>query len=76
MLDKLVARILPRTHRNLRDSAVPIVWLAVDPFLCLFSKTLPLRSLLRLWDVFLFEGPRALFAVFLAFLELHESYVA
>ena len=75
VLDKLVSELLPGMAEKLRKLQVPIIWLAVDPFLCLFAKTLPLKSVLRLWDVFLFEGPRALFASFIAFLEVHESYL-
>merc|ERR1740121_2188416 len=43
--------------------------LTFDSLLCLFTRHMPLKSVLRLWDVLLLEGDAAVFAVLLALLE-------
>jgi hypothetical protein len=70
---ELLQRLQPELNAKLQALKLPVLWLAVDAFLCLYAKSVPLRALLRIWDVLLFEGPRALFAIFLTFLEVNES---
>merc|ERR1719473_2128970 len=70
---ELLSRLQPELNVKLQALKLPVLWLAVDAFLCLYAKSVPLRALLRIWDVLLYEGPRALFAVFLTFLEANES---
>merc|ERR1740121_846049 len=43
--------------------------LTFDSLLCLFTRHMPLKSVLRLWDILLLEGDAAIFAVLLALLE-------
>jgi hypothetical protein len=47
--------------------------LAIDHFLSLSSHGWPLQSTVRLWDIILMEGTSAVFASFLALLELCMS---
>ena len=69
---KLLQEFAPSLWRRSQGAGVDPMMFAVDPFLCLFSHTLTLRkgALLRAWDVLLFEGEVALFALFLALVTL------
>lgn len=70
VLDRLVQRFLPSLHSELAHVGVPLNLLAIDHFMSLTSRSWPLEATVRLWDIILVEGPRALFASFLALLEL------
>ncbi len=41
--------------------------------MCLFSKSLPIRGVCRVWDIIFLEGRCAIFAIFIAFMALNES---
>jgi hypothetical protein len=71
VLDKLVQKFLPSMHADFLEIGVFIDLLAVDHFMSLTSRNWPLASTVRLWDVILLEGAPALFASFLALLELY-----
>lgn len=71
VLGVLVHHKLPALHQQLEASGVQLIALGVDHFLTLGSRTWPFGQLLRLWDVLLLEGQPALFASFLALLDLH-----
>merc|ERR1712050_464870 len=70
VLDALLSLLLPSIHARLQHIDLPLVWIAAEPFLTLFSRGPPLESVCRLWDFFLVEGPCAIFAIFLAYAEL------
>lgn len=73
VLDALMSLMLPGIHARLAEIELPLVWIAAEPLLTLFSRGSPLESVCRLWDFFLIEGPCAVFAVFLAYAELADS---
>eukprot|EP00747_Dinoflagellata_sp_TGD_P221579 gnl/TRDRNA2_/TRDRNA2_93391_c0_seq1.p1 gnl/TRDRNA2_/TRDRNA2_93391_c0~~gnl/TRDRNA2_/TRDRNA2_93391_c0_seq1.p1 ORF type:complete len:420 (+),score=61.21 gnl/TRDRNA2_/TRDRNA2_93391_c0_seq1:101-1261(+) len=70
VLDALISLMLPNIHARLAEIDLPLIWIAAEPFLTLFSRGPHLESVCRLWDFFLIEGPCAVFAVFLAYVEL------
>mmetsp|Transcript_127762 Transcript_127762/g.408505 ORF Transcript_127762/g.408505 Transcript_127762/m.408505 type:complete len:676 (+) Transcript_127762:165-2192(+) len=67
--DALIADRLPQLSAALRAAGVSTMMLTFDSLLCLFTRSMALKSVLRLWDVFLLEGDVAVFAVLLALLE-------
>lgn len=72
VLGVLVRELLPPETVELLDGLdVPLNMLAADHFLALASHTWPLEAVVRLWDLFLSEGPPAVFASFLALLQLY-----
>jgi hypothetical protein len=71
VLDKLVQHFLPSVHEELAEIGIPISLLAMDHLISLGSRNWPLASTVRLWDVIFMEGSRAIFASFLALLELY-----
>ncbi|OWK17152.1 TBC1D10C [Cervus elaphus hippelaphus] len=54
----LLRRLLPRVHKHLQKVGVgPLLYLP-EWFLCLFARSLPFPTVLRVWDAFLSEAPR------------------
>lgn len=52
----LIRRLLPRVHKHLQQVGVgPLLYLP-EWFLCLFARSLPFPTVLRVWDAFLSEG--------------------
>lgn len=52
----LLRRLLPRVHKHLQKVGVgPLLYLP-EWFLCLFARSLPFPTVLRVWDAFLSEG--------------------
>lgn len=52
----LLRRLLPRIHKHLQQVGVgPLLYLP-EWFLCLFARSLPFPTVLRIWDAFLSEG--------------------
>merc|ERR1711976_87526 len=54
VLDALVSLLLPGIHAHLAEIDLPLIWIAAEPLLTLFSRELkPIESVCRLWDFFL-----------------------
>ena len=52
----LLRRLLPRVHKHLQKVGVgPLLYLP-EWFLCLFARSLPFPTVLRVWDAFLSVG--------------------
>ena len=52
----LLRRLLPHVHKHLQQVGVgPLLYLP-EWFLCLFARSLPFPTVLRVWDAFLSEG--------------------
>jgi hypothetical protein len=52
----LLRRQLPRVYKHLQQVGVgPLLYLP-EWFLCLFTRSLPFPTVLRIWDAFLSEG--------------------
>lgn len=57
----LLRRQLPRVYKHLQQVGVgPLLYLP-EWFLCLFTRSLPFPTVLRIWDAFLSEGAKVLF---------------
>uniref|UniRef100_A0A8C9P8W2 TBC1 domain family member 10C n=1 Tax=Spermophilus dauricus TaxID=99837 RepID=A0A8C9P8W2_SPEDA len=66
----LLRRLLPRVHKHLQQVGVgPLLYLP-EWFLCLFARSLPFPTVLRIWDAFLSEGAKVLFRVGLTLVRL------
>ncbi|KAM8815506.1 carabin isoform 1-T3 [Rhynchonycteris naso] len=66
----LLRRLHPRVHKHLQQVGVgPLLYLP-EWFLCLFARSLPFPTVLRVWDAFLSEGVKVLFRVGLMLVRL------
>ncbi|GAA5834708.1 hypothetical protein JCM9279_007088 [Rhodotorula babjevae] len=73
VLQDLVARTLPKLAAHLEEQCVELTAISFGWFLSLFTDSLPIQTLLRVWDLFFIHGTIFLFRVALAILKLHEA---
>ncbi|CAN8254539.1 unnamed protein product [Cochlearia groenlandica] len=72
VLEELVRERFPKLVHHLDYLGVQVAWVTGPWFLSIFMNMLPWESVLRLWDVLLFEGNRVmLFRTALALMELY-----
>ncbi|XP_072495377.1 carabin isoform X3 [Notamacropus eugenii] len=66
----LLGKLCPRIHKHLQQQGVgPLLYLP-EWFLCLFARSLPFATVLRIWDAFFSEGVKVLFRVGLTLVRL------
>uniref|UniRef100_A0A670Z375 TBC1 domain family member 10C n=1 Tax=Pseudonaja textilis TaxID=8673 RepID=A0A670Z375_PSETE len=66
----LLHRVCPKAFKHLQKHGVGPLMYMPEWFLCLFARTLPFPTVLRVWDVFLSEGVKVLFRVGLLLVRL------
>ncbi|XP_030930381.1 TBC1 domain family member 2B isoform X2 [Quercus lobata] len=71
----LLAKKCPRIATHLEALEFDVSLVATEWFLCLFSKSLPSETTLRVWDVLFYEGAKVLFHVALAFFKSYNSNI-
>ncbi|XP_047971900.1 TBC1 domain family member 9B-like isoform X2 [Salvia hispanica] len=72
VLEDLVREKFPKLVNHLDYLGVEVAWVTGPWFLTIFMNMLPWESVLRVWDVLLFEGNRVmLFRTTLALMELY-----
>ncbi|GAA0143332.1 GTPase-activating protein [Lithospermum erythrorhizon] len=72
VLEELVREKFPKLVNHLDNLGVQVAWVSGPWFLSIFMNMLPWESVLRVWDVLLFEGNRVmLFRTALALMELY-----
>eukprot|EP00126_Sphaerothecum_destruens_P003912 Sdes_comp17728_c0_seq1m6999 len=62
-----------RLSRYLNSLGVDPVLYMADWYMCIYTRTLPWSTVLRIWDCFLFEGMKFSFRVSLAIVQLLEK---
>ncbi|CAI0471612.1 unnamed protein product [Linum tenue] len=72
VFEELMHEIFPRLVSHLEFMGVQVAWVSGPWFLSIFINMLPWESVLRIWDVLLFEGNRVmLFRTAFALMELY-----
>ncbi|KAK8518086.1 hypothetical protein V6N12_017244 [Hibiscus sabdariffa] len=72
VFDELMRERFPKLVNHLDYLGVQVPWISAPWFLSIFINTLPWESVLRIWDVLLFEGNCVmLFRTALALMELY-----
>nr|KJB78895.1 hypothetical protein B456_013G024400 [Gossypium raimondii] len=72
VFEELVRERFPKLVSHLDHLGVQVAWVTGPWFLSIFMNILPWESVLRVWDVFLFEGNRVmLFRTALALIEFY-----
>lgn len=69
----LLAKKCPRIAAHLEAMGFDVSLVATEWFLCLFSKSLPSETTLRVWDILFNEGANVLFRVALAIFKMRED---
>ncbi|CAH9068992.1 unnamed protein product [Cuscuta europaea] len=70
--EELMRQRFPKLANHLDYLGVQVTWISAPWFLSIFVNILPWESVLRIWDVLLFEGSRVmLFRTALALMELY-----
>ena len=75
VLARLVELHLPNVHAALQKTQLQLSLVTVPWFLCLYINTFHTEVLLRVWDVFLCEGNKALFRIAVALIQSHEQAI-
>ncbi|KAI3708138.1 hypothetical protein L2E82_37227 [Cichorium intybus] len=69
----LLTKKCPRLSTHLETMGFDVSLVATEWFLCLFSKSLPSETTMRVWDVLFYEGAKVLFNVALAIFKMKEE---
>ncbi|CAH2080592.1 unnamed protein product [Thlaspi arvense] len=69
----LLLKKCPRIAAHLEALDCDVSLITTEWFLCLFSKSLPSETTLRVWDVLFYEGATVLFHVALAIFKMKEE---
>ncbi|KAI9083205.1 hypothetical protein K1719_034737 [Acacia pycnantha] len=69
----LLAKKCPSIASHLESMGFDVSLVATEWFLCLFSKSLPSETTLRVWDVLFYEGAKVIFNVALAIFKMKEA---
>uniref|UniRef100_A0A1X7TC51 Rab-GAP TBC domain-containing protein n=1 Tax=Amphimedon queenslandica TaxID=400682 RepID=A0A1X7TC51_AMPQE len=75
VLKELIQNKLPLLNEHLLSNDIDVTIVTFNWFLTLFIDALPTESMLRIIDVFLFEGRKVLFRVSLSILKLYERRI-
>ncbi|XP_059084420.1 TBC1 domain family member whacked-like [Tigriopus californicus] len=63
ILHGLLRRVSPAIYKHLKKQEIEPVLYMTEWFLCVYSRTLPWPTVMRVWDMFLCEGVKVLFRV-------------
>eukprot|EP00698_Gefionella_okellyi_P010111 TRINITY_DN2603_c0_g1_i2.p1 TRINITY_DN2603_c0_g1~~TRINITY_DN2603_c0_g1_i2.p1 ORF type:complete len:327 (+),score=50.39 TRINITY_DN2603_c0_g1_i2:380-1360(+) len=75
ILDKLIQKYLPKLHASFEREGIVTSMYASQWIITGFTYDYPMSFVLRVWDVFLAEGFKALFRVALALLKREEPHM-
>jgi len=75
VLKALMSIYVPKIEAHFIKHDVMLDLFAPQWFMTLFLYNLPFTAVLRVWDIFLFEGYHFMYAVALALLKIHEEII-
>jgi hypothetical protein len=73
ILERLIPIYLPKLDAHFKREHVYLSMYASQWFITLFTYSFPMQCVLRIWDIFLHEGPKINLRIALAFLHLHQT---
>ncbi|KAL3088285.1 hypothetical protein niasHT_023845 [Heterodera trifolii] len=73
VLKEIVEQKFPRLAQHLDECEIDLTTVTLNWFIALFFDAIPFQTMLRLWDCFLYEGPKVLFRFTIALLGFHEE---
>ena len=75
VLRHLIATYLPELDVQFKKHDIELSLICINWYLTLFSNVFDMRILLRIWDLFFYEGSTALFQITLAMFKINESKI-
>ncbi|XP_059815907.1 TBC1 domain family member 10A-like [Hypanus sabinus] len=69
VLSALLRRVSPLAYRHLKKHKIDPILYMTEWFMCIFARTLPWSSVLRVWDMFFCDGVKIIFKVGLVLLK-------
>lgn len=63
MLFAFLKRFSPNAHKLMEKQKIEPILFMTEWFMCIFARTLPWTSVLRVWDMFLCEGIKIVFKI-------------
>ncbi|KAK6640698.1 hypothetical protein RUM44_012395 [Polyplax serrata] len=57
----LLKKMAPRVHKHIKKQKMEPILYMTEWFLCVFTRSLPWATVLRIWDMFLCEGVKVIF---------------
>ncbi|XP_019765184.1 small G protein signaling modulator 3 homolog isoform X2 [Dendroctonus ponderosae] len=75
VLRNLISNYLPDTDEVLRNHDIELSLITMQWFLTLYANVVHTKILLRIWDLFFFEGSLVLFQITLAMLKIQEPHL-
>lgn len=69
ILFRLLKKVSPALHKHMRKNQIDPVICMLEWFMCIFARVLPWKAVLRVWDMFFFEGVKVLFRVALVIMK-------
>ena len=73
VLRQLVAIYLPEIEHQFKTHEIELSLVCINWFLTIFSNVFQIKILLRIWDLFFYDGSSAMFQITLALLKLNEK---
>ncbi|VUZ43985.1 unnamed protein product [Hymenolepis diminuta] len=73
ILRNLIDKYCPRLSETMQNLEVDISTITFNWFIAVFVNSVPIETLLRIWDVFLLEGEKVIFRVAVALLMRQED---
>ena len=75
VLSQLINTYLPEISEQFKTHDIELSLICINWFLTIFSNVFHVKILLRVWDLFFYEGSVAIFQITLAMLKLSEAAI-
>jgi len=69
VFEKLILKFVPEVYVHLEEHTMHVSMFATEWFVTMFTSSFPFRVVLRIWDIFLLEGPKIIFRIALTLLK-------
>lgn len=69
----LLKKYLPKLFNKFEEEGLIAETYCTQWYMTLFAVALPIHVVVRIWDVYLIEGPKTIFRISLAILKINEA---
>lgn len=75
VFQRLLDKKLPAISAHLKKHSIELEIVCISWFLCLFLNSMPIETVLRVWDALFVEGSKIMFRIGLALFQLNEERI-